>query len=88
MSATADELLILNKARLWDESQAKARAAAQAAKTVPNKPPVKVVAPVAAASPVNSQQREIQRLENRLAQTKSIDDAVALMEARERATRR
>lgn len=88
MSATADELLILNKARLWDESQAKARAAAQAAKTVPNKPPVKVVAPVAAASPVNSQQREIQRLENRLAQTKSLDDAVALMEARERATRR
>lgn len=88
MSATADELLILNKARLWDESQAKARAAAQAVKAVPNKPPVKVVAPVAAANPANSHQREIQRLENRLAQTKSLDDAVALMEARERATRR
>lgn len=87
MTATADELLILNKARLWDESQAKAKSAAEAPRTVPKTPPVKVVAPVAASSQGNAHQREIQRLENRLAQTKSLDDAVALMEARRAAPR-
>jgi hypothetical protein len=78
---SAREMAIAHKAMLWDQAQAKA----QAATTAPAKPktaPVKAVAPVAAAQPGNSQQREVQRLQNRFAQTRSREDAVALILAK------
>lgn len=75
--AEADHLLILNKARLYDDMMAKAAA--------PIKPPVQKqqpakIAPSGGARPVStSQQRSVQETRNRLAQTRSIDDAATLI---------
>lgn len=81
-NASAKELIVAHKAMLWDQAQAAAKAKAATPAPKPITPPVRTVAPVAApaqaANPVN---REIQRLNNRLSQTHSEDDAVALIMA-------
>ena len=83
-SATAEELQILNKARLWDEAQGKAKALAAKPKLPQDKtPPVRLVAPVAASNGLSNNQREINRLEAKA--TLSIEETVALMAARRRA---
>lgn len=76
----AVEMTIAHKAMLWDQSQSKAKAA-----VIPLKPKpavAKTVAPVAAPTRSNSQQRDVDRIANRFAQTKSREDAVALMIAK------
>lgn len=81
-NAGALHLSLAHKAMLWDQAQAAAKAKAATPTPKPLTPPVRTVAPVAApaqaANPVN---REIQRLNNRLSQTHSEDDAVALIMA-------
>lgn len=71
---SAADMMLAHKAMLWDEAQAKAKAApkpkpaAPAAKAAPVRP--------AAAAPASSPARTAA---NRFAQTRSIDDAVALL---------
>lgn len=84
--ANASELDIAYKAMLWDKAQAKAKTAIESPKIA--KLPAKSVRPVASQESGSSLQREIQKAQNRLAQTKSLDDAVALMELEARAKRR
>lgn len=74
---SAKEAVIAHKAWLYDQAQAKAKAAASISK--PTTPPVKSVASVASAAPVSSQQRQAQTARNRFAQTRSVEDAVALL---------
>jgi hypothetical protein len=72
--ASADELVILNKARLWDEAQAKAAAA-----TKP-KPPSgsgKTVRPVAAQVSGTHAQRTYAAAKDRAFKSRNDDDAVA-----------
>jgi len=83
-AASAEELQILNKARLWDEAQSKAKAAAGKPKSPEQKtPPVRLVAPVAASSGLSNNQREINRLESKDSLT--IEESIALMAAKRRA---
>ncbi len=93
--ATAEDLMFAHKANqwrkkaeAWDAAQAGAKKSAEAPPQTAKNPPARMVAPVASSNPGNAQQREIQRLENRLAQTKSFEDGVALLEARARAASR
>ena len=74
--ADADELVIANKARLYDELQAKAAASANVPKPKPT--PAKTVPPVRAQAAGTPQQRTVQQISNRLAQTGDLDDAVDL----------
>ena len=79
-NASAEELVILNKARLYDEMMAKA-AAKPASPPMQQKPasPAKVP-PQGQARPVStSKQREVTEARNRFAQTRSIDDAAAIL---------
>jgi hypothetical protein len=86
-SATAEELLMAYESMMWRQSQAKAKTLASAPKNVTT-PPAKTVKPVAAVQPGNVQSREITQLRNRVQQTHSLDDEVALMLAEERAGKR
>jgi hypothetical protein len=80
--ATADELIIVNKARLWDLAQAKAEKSAAAPKTKqPTPAPQKAVAPTARVPQVPAKQRQTNALTNRFNQTKSQADLVALRAA-------
>lgn len=84
-NAGALHLSLAHKAMLWDQAQAKAKAKAAAPAPKPITPPVRTVAPVAAsAAPANPATRELQRINNRFAQTRSDDDAVALIMAMSR----
>ena len=78
-NVTARDLLLAHKAMLYDKAQA-------ALKAKPQKPaaPAPAKAPVrpAAAQPGTSQTRNVAQISNRFAQTKSVDDAVALLLAR------
>lgn len=86
---SAAQLLIAYKAMLWDQSQSKAAAAARApanktpaAPTPSNRAPARQVAtPTAAAAP-QTNTRAQQQVASRFAQTRSLDDAVALLDAR------
>lgn len=76
--ASAEELVILNKARLYDEMMAKA-AAKPVPAPVPKPQPAKI-APQGNGRPASSStQRAVQETRNRLAQTRSIDDAAELI---------
>lgn len=78
--ADAEHLVILNKARLYDDMMAKAAATPQASATPPKQArPVRVPPQGQAAPSSTSQQRETDALRNRFAQTKSVDDAAALI---------
>jgi hypothetical protein len=73
--ASADELVILNKARLWDEAQAKAAAAAKAPKNPT--PPPKTVKPVGAQVQGTHAQRTYSGARDKVMKSRSDDDAVA-----------
>lgn len=73
---SAVEAVIAHKAMLYDQAQSKAKAAVV---SKPKAPPVKSVASVATAAPVSSQQRQVQQAKNRFAQTRSVEDAMALL---------
>lgn len=80
--ATADELIIVNKARLWDLAQAKAEKTAAAPKPKPPTPaPQKSVAPTARVQQVPAKLRQSNALNNRFNQTRSQADLVALRAA-------
>ncbi len=75
--ASADELVILNKARLYDDMMAKAAARSPSAQS--KNTPARI-APQGGVRPAGtSQQRAVQETRNRLAQTRSIDDAASLI---------
>ena len=78
-NATARDLLLAHKAMLYDKAQA-------ALKAKPSKPapPAPAKAPVrpAAAQSGSPQSRSVAQVSNRFAQTRSIDDAVALLLAK------
>lgn len=72
--ADADDFLIAHKAMLWDRAQAQLKA----------KPPTKTVAPVKqavrpAAGAASPNSNGASKAANRFAQTRSVDDAVALL---------
>lgn len=71
---SAREMVIADKARRWDEAQAALKAKPKPAPTVPQRATVRP-----AAAPVASPQRAAEVAKNRFAQTRSIDDAVALL---------
>ena len=73
--ASADELVILNKARLWDEAQAKAAAAARNPR--PQSTPVKSVRPVAAQVSGTHAQRTYAAAKDKAFRSRNDDDAVA-----------
>lgn len=76
---SATELVLARKAMLWDQAQAQLKAAPKPKPAVPTpKAPVRPAAAVA-QSPT---QRTAQQVANRFAQTRSVDDAVALLLAR------
>lgn len=76
---SAAEMSLAHKAMLWDEAQAKLKAAPKPApKPAPKAAPVRP----AAAQPGTPQQRTAQQIQHRFAQTRSVDDAVALLLAR------
>lgn len=78
-SATADELNIVWKAMQYDSMMAKARAVKEAPPVVTKPAPQKSLAPAASReTPLPPQQREVQQIKNRLAQTGSRDDLAAL----------
>jgi len=72
--ASADELVILNKARLWDEAQAKAAAAAKNPRAVA---PVKSIRPVAAQPSGTHAQSRYAAARDRALKSRNDDDAVA-----------
>jgi hypothetical protein len=74
-NATAEELVILNKARLYDEMQSKAAVAAKSPK-VKASPPTKPVKPVAAPVTGTFKQRQALEAVDRVKKTGSMDDAV------------
>lgn len=73
--ASADELVILNKARLWDEAQAKAAAAARNPKPQAGAP--RTVKPVAAQASGTHAQRTYAAARDKAMKSRSDDDAVA-----------
>jgi hypothetical protein len=73
--ASADELVILNKARLWDEAQAKAAAATKRPK--PASGGGKTVRPVAAQVSGTHAQRTYAAARDRAFKSRNDDDAVA-----------
>jgi hypothetical protein len=83
--ATADELVILNKARLWDDAQK--RVAAAAAKpagspTPQSKPaPAKVVAPTGRAEPLSQSQSRRAQVQAAFDRNPSTDTLAALLSA-------
>lgn len=79
-SATAEELNIVYKAMKYDEMQARARAAKETAVVTPPKPaPQKSIASAPGREvALPPQERQVQEIKNRLAQTKSRDDLAAL----------
>jgi len=76
--ASAEELVILNKARLYDEMMAKA-AAKPAVVPVPKAQPAKVPPQGQARPASTSQQRQATEARNRLAQTRDIGHAADLI---------
>jgi hypothetical protein len=80
MFAEADHLVILNKARLYDDMMAKAAAKPITPPVAKTTAPAKI-APQGASgrSTGTSQQREVTQLRNRLAQTRDIDTAANLI---------
>jgi hypothetical protein len=79
-NASAKELIVAHKAMLWDQAQAAAKAKAATPAPKPVTPPVRTVAPVAApAQAANPANREVARLSNRLSQTHSQEDGIALI---------
>lgn len=81
-NATADELIIVNKARLWDLSQKKVAQSVKASKEKPVNPPQRSMAPTTArTATISPQKRQAQQLQNRFAQTKTKDDLVAIRTA-------
>lgn len=77
-AATARDLLIAHKAMLYDKAQAALKAKPKTAPIAPAKSPVRP----AAGQPGTPQTRNVSQIANRYAQTRSIDDAVALMLAK------
>jgi hypothetical protein len=73
--ASADELVILNKARLWDDAQAKAAAAAKNADPRTGAP--KIVKPVAAQVSGTHAQRTYAAARDKAFKSRNDDDAVA-----------
>lgn len=77
---SAREMRIANEARMWREAQAKSKALAS--KPKPISPPVKSALKPAAAQPAATPQRAAQQAQNRFVQTRSIEDAIALLASR------
>jgi hypothetical protein len=78
--ASAEELVILDKARRFDLMMAKAAAKpSDPPRQKTTTPPAKVPPQGQARTPSTTQQRETQRLSNRLDQTRSRDDAAELI---------
>lgn len=75
---SATEMLLAQKAMKWDAAQAAARAAP---KPKPAPPPKAAVRP-SPAQGQSSAQRTAQQIQNRFSQTRSVDDAVALLLAK------
>ena len=73
--ASADELVILNKARLWDEAQARAAAAAKNPRA--QAMPTKTVRPVAAQVSGTHAQRTYATARDKAFKSRNDDDAVA-----------
>lgn len=72
---SAAEMSIARKAMLWDQAKANLKAP----KPKPAAPPAKSAARPAAVPAQSPQQRSAKQIANRFAQTRSIDDAVALL---------
>lgn len=79
-NASAEELVILNKARLWDELQAKAAASVNAPKPRPHTP-VKSIKPVAAQTTGTHQQRQFAQAKSTVFKTGKDADAIAAIMA-------
>lgn len=75
--ATAEELSIVHKAMMWDQSQSKVRAAVAKPETS-KLAPSKSVSPTARVPVQSPQQRDTQKQINRFNQTKSREDLQAL----------
>ncbi len=79
---SAAEMTIARKAMLWDQAQAKAAKA-----TPPPKPAAAQTKPLArgaaSAGPTDPKAKQVQTSRNRFAQTRSIEDAVALLNSME-----
>lgn len=73
---SADDLKIARKAMLWDRAQAALKAKPPAPKPVA---PVRQAVRPAAAAQSSTEQRNATQIANRYAQTRSVDDAVALL---------
>lgn len=76
---SANEAVIAHKAWLYDQAQAKAKASIAPAK--PKAPPVRTV-PSVGSGQAPSANRQAAVAKNRFAQTRSVDDAVALLMSR------
>lgn len=74
---SASEMLLAQKAMLWDQAQAKPLAAPKP--KIPQPAAKAPVRPAAAAPQVNTATREANQIRNRLAQTRDRDDAAALI---------
>lgn len=74
---TAMELIIAHKAMLWDRAQAGLKAPKRAAAS--SKP---VVKPAAGAAQVSPRAREVQAAKSRFAKTRSVEDAIAWLDAK------
>lgn len=74
---TAEELSIAYDAMRWREAQAKAQARPQ-----PQRPPAARPVRPAAPAQTSTPQRQAEQARNRFAQTRSVDDAVALLNLR------
>lgn len=79
---SAVEMSIAHKAMLWDQAQAAAKAPKPAATAKPAPAPARPTVKPAAAQPGSSPQRNAFQAQNRFAQTRSVDDAVALLLAK------
>ncbi len=75
--ASGDELVILNKARLWDEAQAKAAASAKNQRPGNPNPPPRSVKPVAAQATGTHAQRTYAQAKEKAMKTGDDDAAVA-----------
>ena len=79
---SAREMLIAHKAMLWDQAQAKSKTLATKPQTAkPTQAAKSPVRPGAATAPATPQ-RAAQTLVNRYAQTRSVDDAIALLRSK------
>lgn len=76
---SAREMRLAHKAMLWDEAQAQLKAAPKPKQPAAQSKPKAAVRPAAAQVQPSTPQRAAQQAANRFAQTRSVDDAVALL---------